>query len=284
MVTMISAHAATVRAGTRGLRRRARPSQVGTPADVARRIAGARKGCARTPASVFSIARRSAPPTFRHYFATLCCGRWAAAAPRPRLSPDEPRYQLLLFVPRAAAEKRDAIVAVWDFCRAVDDAADDAASSDPARAAEEVRSWRRELAASFEGGQPTTSQGLALVPLTKRFNLPREAFEALIDGVEMDVSRDSTRRSTTCTSTASGCFCRRPDLPRDLRLSRADGEASTPPISVWPSSSRTSSATFLEISRAGVSTSRRKTCARSVAVEQDLRRETDRRVASARPP
>jgi 15-cis-phytoene synthase len=100
------------------------------------------------------------------------------------MSRDTNFYYSFLVLPR---EKRDAIVAVWDFCRAVDDAADEAASSDPARAAEEVRSWRRELAACFEGGQPTTRQALALVPLVKRFNLPRDAFEALIDGVEMDV-------------------------------------------------------------------------------------------------
>ena len=100
------------------------------------------------------------------------------------MSRDTNFYYSFLVLPR---EKRDAIVAVWDFCRAVDDAADDAASSDPARAADEVRSWRRELAACFEGGQPTTRQALALVPLTTRFNLPRDAFEALIDGVEMDV-------------------------------------------------------------------------------------------------
>jgi len=100
------------------------------------------------------------------------------------MSRDTNFYYSFLVLPR---EKRDAIVAVWDFCRAVDDAADDAASSDSARAADEVRSWRRELAACFEGGQPTTRQALALVPLTKRFNLPRDAFEALIDGVEMDV-------------------------------------------------------------------------------------------------
>ena len=100
------------------------------------------------------------------------------------MSRDTNFYYSFLVLPR---EKRDAIVAVWDFCRAVDDAADDAASSDPVRAAEEVRSWRRELAACFEGGQPTTRQALALVPLTKRFNLPRDAFEALIDGIEMDV-------------------------------------------------------------------------------------------------
>jgi phytoene synthase len=99
------------------------------------------------------------------------------------MSRDTNFYYSFLVLPR---EKREAIVVVWDFCRAVDDAADEAAS-DPVRAAEEVKSWRRELAACFEGGQPITPQALALVPLVKRFNLPRDSFEALIDGVEMDV-------------------------------------------------------------------------------------------------
>lgn len=100
------------------------------------------------------------------------------------MSRDTNFYYSFLVLPR---EKREAIVAVWDFCRAVDDAADEAASSDPVRAAEEVNGWRRELAACFEEGEPATRQALALVPLVKRFNLPRDSFEALIDGVEMDV-------------------------------------------------------------------------------------------------
>jgi phytoene synthase len=100
------------------------------------------------------------------------------------MSRDTNFYYSFLVLPR---EKREGLVAVWDFCRAVDDAVDEAASSDPVRAAEEVKSWRRELATCFEGGQPITPQARALVPLVKRFNLPRDSFEALIDGVEMDV-------------------------------------------------------------------------------------------------
>jgi phytoene synthase len=100
------------------------------------------------------------------------------------MSRDTNFYYSFLVLPR---EKRDAIVAVWDFCRAVDDAADEAASSDLTRAADAVKSWRRELAACYEGTPSSTPQGRALAPLVKRFNLPRDAFEALIDGVEMDV-------------------------------------------------------------------------------------------------
>jgi phytoene synthase len=82
------------------------------------------------------------------------------------------------------ADKRTAIVAVWDFCRAVDDAVDEAAGE---QAAAEVSRWRDETARCFDGGTPQTPQGRALQPLIAAFNLPRSAFEALIEGVEMDL-------------------------------------------------------------------------------------------------
>ena len=82
-------------------------------------------------------------------------------------------------------DKRNAIIAVWDFCRAVDDAVDEAHGPDAGRG--EIARWRRELAAVFDGGAIETPQGRALAPLVRRFNLPRSAFEALIEGVEMDL-------------------------------------------------------------------------------------------------
>jgi 15-cis-phytoene synthase len=91
-------------------------------------------------------------------------------------------YYSFLVLP---ADKRHAIVAVWDFCRAVDDAVDEAA--DETAAKQEIGKWRRELAAAYDGGGPETRQGQALVPLIPKFNLPRSAFEALIEGVEMDL-------------------------------------------------------------------------------------------------
>jgi phytoene synthase len=93
-------------------------------------------------------------------------------------------YYSFLVLP---AQKRHAIVTVWDFCRAVDDATDEAADGDAARIAQEIARWRRELAACYDGGRPETPQGAALAPLVTRFHLPRAAFEALIDGVEMDI-------------------------------------------------------------------------------------------------
>ena len=90
-------------------------------------------------------------------------------------------YYSFLVLPAA---RRDAIVAVWDFCRAVDDAVDEAREEN---VAEQVAMWRREVAACFEGGVPATPQGRALAPLVRTFNLPRHAFDALVDGVAMDV-------------------------------------------------------------------------------------------------
>jgi phytoene synthase len=91
-------------------------------------------------------------------------------------------YYSFLVLP---ADKRHAIVAVWDFCRAVDDAVDEAGDAD--RATAEIARWRGELALAFGAGRPETPQGRALAPLVTRFGLPREAFEALIEGVEMDI-------------------------------------------------------------------------------------------------
>ena len=90
-------------------------------------------------------------------------------------------YSFLVLPP----EKRRAIVAVWDFCRAVDDAVDELEDHDAA--VREIARWRRELAACFDHQVPETCQGRALAPLIDPFHLPRESFEALIEGVEMDL-------------------------------------------------------------------------------------------------
>jgi phytoene synthase len=90
-------------------------------------------------------------------------------------------YSFLVLPP----EKRRAIIAVWDFCRAVDDAVDEA--QDRPAAELEIARWRRELSAAFDGTSAATRQAQALAPLVKRFGLPRDAFEALIEGVEMDL-------------------------------------------------------------------------------------------------
>lgn len=91
-------------------------------------------------------------------------------------------YSFLVLPP----EKRRAIVAVWDFCRAVDDAVDE--QEDRRAAPVALARWRDELSACFDSGAPTTRQGRALAPFITKFSLPRASFDALIEGVEMDLN------------------------------------------------------------------------------------------------
>jgi 15-cis-phytoene synthase len=91
-------------------------------------------------------------------------------------------YSFLVLPPR----KRRAMVAVWDFCRAVDDAVDE--NEAPDKAAHEVDAWRAELETVFAGSTPRTWQGRSLQPFAREFNLPRPLFEELIDGVAMDLA------------------------------------------------------------------------------------------------
>ena len=88
-------------------------------------------------------------------------------------------YYSFLVLP---ADKRRAIVTVWDFCRAVDDAVDEAGGGGG-----EVERWRSELDRCFTGMPPQTPQGIALQPVIAAFSLSRQPFESLIDGVEMDL-------------------------------------------------------------------------------------------------
>jgi phytoene synthase len=106
-------------------------------------------------------------------------------------------YYAFLMLPPA---KRNAIVAVWDFCRAVDDAVDEAVPEGQwpldavarEHAERELALWRAEVARCFEPNRepPQTPQGRALRPLVAEFNLPRTPFDDLIDGVAMDITKD----------------------------------------------------------------------------------------------
>ena len=107
-------------------------------------------------------------------------------------------YSFLVLPPR----KRNAIIAVWDFCRAVDDAVDEEEVRD--RAAERLKAWRAELASCYNGARPGTPQGQALQPWVGEFKLPRQPFEDLIDGVEMDL-----RYARYPTFDALAEYCRR---------------------------------------------------------------------------
>jgi 15-cis-phytoene synthase len=126
------------------------------------------------------------------------------------LARDTNFYYSFLVLP---ADKRRAIIAVWDFCRAVDDAVDEVVPESEwagglsdearARATERLAGWRAELAATYDG-TPATPQGQGLQPYVREFGLPRAGFEALVDGVEMDL-----RYSRYDTFASLAEYCRR---------------------------------------------------------------------------
>lgn len=79
--------------------------------------------------------------------------------------------------------RREAMAAVYLFCRAVDDIADGTAATDRKRA--ELAAWRTWIEAAAPC--PAADLGPALEDARQRFLLPDEAFLAIIDGVAMDL-------------------------------------------------------------------------------------------------
>lgn len=100
-------------------------------------------------------------------------------------------YYSFLVLP---ADQRRAIIAVWEFCRAVDDAVDECDAPGALPADRAVAEWREELARCFAGTPPQTPQGQRLQPFIREFDLPRQAFDDVIDGVAMDI--DHSRYET----------------------------------------------------------------------------------------
>jgi phytoene synthase len=81
------------------------------------------------------------------------------------------------------AEQRQAMYAIYAFCRAVDDIADDEGPRGPRRAA--LQGWREDIDRLFEGRTGPATADLA--EPTRRFGLRREDFHAVIDGMAMDL-------------------------------------------------------------------------------------------------
>ncbi|MEA2834831.1 MAG: presqualene diphosphate synthase [Methylobacteriaceae bacterium] len=84
-------------------------------------------------------------------------------------------------------EQRDAMYAVYAFCRAVDDVADDRVGTREERRAELGR-WRDAISALYAGRAPARVADLA--DPVRRFGLEQADFSAIIDGMQMDVDED----------------------------------------------------------------------------------------------
>jgi phytoene synthase len=103
-------------------------------------------------------------------------------------------YYAFLVLPRP---QREAIIAVWDFCRAVDDEVDEPPAAIDTLPADErqtairaaLNRWRAEIERCYHRA-PETAQGRALQPWIRHFDLSRTPFDDLVDGVEMDLDHD----------------------------------------------------------------------------------------------
>jgi phytoene synthase len=90
-------------------------------------------------------------------------------------------YYSFLLLPKA---KRRAITDVYRFARLLDDIVDeDAQGRDPFT---ELQTWRDEIEYIYRG-TPTTEFGERLMASVEEFDLPKQPFLDLVDGMEMDL-------------------------------------------------------------------------------------------------
>ncbi len=106
-------------------------------------------------------------------------------------------YYSFRLLPR---EKREAMFAVYAYCREIDDVVDgDAPRSEKL---EIIEWWRREVEECF-AGKPHHPISRAILASHERFPLPRRHFEDLLDGFEMDATRN---RYATFEDLQQYCF------------------------------------------------------------------------------
>lgn len=93
-------------------------------------------------------------------------------------------YTAMRLMPKV---EREAMFAIYMFCRLVDDIADDGTRPRPARA-EALAEWRRDLDALY-AGQPAGQASFLREPV-QAFGLKQADFLDVIHGMEMDVDAD----------------------------------------------------------------------------------------------
>ena len=82
--------------------------------------------------------------------------------------------------------KRDAMSALYAFCREVDDVADDESVPLAERRAQ-LAAWRADLRRACGTEVPMLAVNRELQPVIRQYRLPFEHFDALLKGVEMDL-------------------------------------------------------------------------------------------------
>ena len=82
--------------------------------------------------------------------------------------------------------KRDGMSALYAFCREVDDAADNESLPVPQRR-EQLAAWRADVRCACGTETPRFPVNRDLQPVIRQYRLPFEHFDALLQGVEMDL-------------------------------------------------------------------------------------------------
>ena len=83
-------------------------------------------------------------------------------------------------------EKRDAMSALYAFCRAVDDVADEDSIPTEQRR-EQLAAWRDDLRRACENNNPQFVLNQEFAPIIQQFKLPFALFDEIINGCETDL-------------------------------------------------------------------------------------------------
>jgi phytoene synthase len=120
-------------------------------------------------------------------------------------------YYAFLFLPRL---KREALYAVYAFCRVTDDLVDETRAADPTAdpatgvpaftgtPIERLKCWRAELEACLRG-EATHPVMVRLTEVIRDFRIPHHYFAELLNGVEMDLT---TPRYATFAELQQYCY------------------------------------------------------------------------------
>jgi squalene synthase HpnD len=93
-------------------------------------------------------------------------------------------YSAMRLMPK---QQREAMFAIYAFCRAVDDIADDGIGTRPERH-DALTAWRHDLDALYAGGSP--ARVAFLKNAIDAYGLRKADFLTVIDGMDMDVAED----------------------------------------------------------------------------------------------
>ena len=85
-------------------------------------------------------------------------------------------------------EKRDAMSALYAFCRAVDDVADEDSIPTETRRVQ-LAEWREDIRRACENKKPQFVLNQEFAPVIQKFKLPFALFDELIQGCEMDLEK-----------------------------------------------------------------------------------------------